>query len=156
MSVTAIASWVGSGIAVITAGLCWLLLRHLSHLPSATHPWLHRAVIIGMYCAGAVFVFTPAGQWLLHLCQRALGLVGASTAPGSGLGWALVTLGALALAAAVAVALIWTPNGQYAYVALATPLVLALAPGGFAHQIYVVTAAPAQQLVTSLATWAGG
>ena len=156
MSVSAIASWVGSGVVVITAGLCWLLLRHLSHLPSGTHPWLYRAVIIGMYCAGAVFTLTAAGQWILSVARHALGLVGASTAPGSGLGWALVTLGALALAAAVAVALIWTPNGSYAYVALATPLVLALAPGGFAHQIYVVTAAPAQTLVTSLATWAGG
>jgi hypothetical protein len=156
VSVTAIASWVGSGIAVITAGLCWLLLRHLDHLPSATHPWLHRAAIIGMYCAGAVFVFTPAGRWLLSLGQRALGVAGASTAPGSGLGWALVTLAALSLAAAVFVALVWTPDPRYAYVALATPLVLALAPGGFAHQIYVVTAAPAQQLVTTVATWAGG
>jgi len=156
MSVTAIASWVGSGVAVITAGLCWLLLRHLNHLPSGTHPWLYRAAIIGMYCAGAVFVLTPAGQWLLGIARRALGMAGASTAPGSGLGWALVTLGALALAAAVAVALVWTPDGQYAYVALATPLVLALAPGGFAHQIYIVTSAPAQSLVTQLATWAGG
>jgi hypothetical protein len=154
--VSGIASWTGSGVAVITAGVCWLLLRHLGHLPSNTHPWLHRAAIIGMYCAGAVFVVTAAGQWLLSLAQRALGLVGASTAPGSGLGWALVTLGALALAAAVFVALVWAPNAQYAYVALATPLVLALAPGGFAHHIYDVTAVPAQQLVAQIATWAGG
>jgi hypothetical protein len=156
MSVTTIASWVGSGIAVITAGLCWLLLRHLNHLPSGTHPWLHRAAIIGMYCAGLVFTFTAAGHWIEVKCQQALGLVGASTAPGSGLGWALVTLGAIALAAAVFVALVWVPNPHYAYVALATPLVLALAPAGFAHQIYAVTAAPAMTLVTSVATWAGG
>jgi len=154
--VSGIAGWAGSGIVVITAGVCWLLLRHLNHLPSGTHPWLHRAAIIGMYCAGAVFVITPAGQWILSLARRALGVVGASTAPHSGLGWALVTLGALALAAAVFVALVWVPNASYAYVALATPLVLALAPGGFAHQIYVVTAAPAQQLVVAVATWAGG
>ncbi len=150
------ASWAGSGFAVITAGLCWLLLRHLNHLPSNTHPWLHRLVIVGMYCAGVAFVFTAAGQWILSHAQGILGLVGASTAPGSGLGWALVTLAALALAAAVAVALIWTPNAQYAYVALAAPLVLALAPAGFAHHIFDVTAAPAQQLVAGIATWAGG
>ena len=156
MSLTAIGSWVGSGIAVITAGLCWLLLRHLSHLPSATHPWLHRAVIIGMYCAGLVFTLTAAGQWILAKCREVLGLVGASTAPSSGLGWALVTLGALTLAAAVFVALVWSPNPQYAYIALVAPLVLALATGGFAHQIYAATAAPAQQLVASIAHWAGG
>ena len=152
---TAIASWAGSGVAVITAGVCWLLLRHLGHLPSGTHPWLHRAAIIGMYCAGAVFVITAGGQWILRTCQQAIGLVG-STAPGSGLGWALATLGALALAAAVFVALVWAPNAQYAYVALVTPLALALAPAGFAHHIYDVTAIPAQQLVMQVATWAGG
>jgi hypothetical protein len=153
---TAMASWAGSGIAVITAGVCWLLLRHLNHLPSGTHPWLHRLAIIGMYSAGLVFTVTAAGQWILRHAQSALGLVGASTAPGSGLGWALVTLGALALAAAVAVALIWAPDARYAYVALAAPLVLALAPAGFAHQIYTATAAPATSLVTNVATWAGG
>jgi hypothetical protein len=153
--VSGIASWAGSGIAVITAGVCWLLLRHLNHLPSGTHPWLHRAVIIGMYCAGAVFVITPGGQWILRTCQAAVGLIG-STAPGSGLGWALATLGALALAAAVFVALVWAPNGQYAYVALVTPLALALAPAGFAHHIYDITAVPAQQLVAQIAAWAGG
>ena len=151
-----IASWVGSGVAVIVAGLCWLLLRHLNHLPSGTHPWLHRLAIVGMYCAGVAFVFTGAGQWILSVCRHALGFVGASTAPGSGLGWALVTLAALTLAAAVFVALVWVPNAQYAYVALAAPLVLALAPGGFAHHLFDVTAAPAQSLVTQVATWAGG
>jgi len=151
-----IASWVGSGVAAITAGVCWLILRHLNHLPSNTHPWLHRAVIIGMYCAGVAFVLTAAGQWILARIQGALGLVGASTAPGSGLGWVLVTLAALVLAADVAVALIWTPSAQYAYVALAAPLVLALAPAGFAHHIFAATAAPAQSLVAHLATWAGG
>jgi hypothetical protein len=151
-----IASWAGSGVAVITAGLCWLLLRHLDHLPSNTHPWLHRLVIAGMYCAGVAFTFTAAGQWILSACRHALGFAGASTAPHSGLGWALVTLGALALAAAVFVALVWVPDARYAYVALAAPLVLALAPGGFAHHIFDVTAVPAQSLVAQVATWAGG
>jgi hypothetical protein len=151
-----IASWVGSGVAVITAGLCWLLLRHLSHLPSNTHPWLHRAAIIGMYSAGAVAVLTAGGQWLIARILSAFGLVGLSTAPGTGLGWALITLGAIAIAAAVLVALIWTPSAEYAYVALAAPLVLALAPAGFAHHMFEVTAAPAQTFVTQVATWAGG
>lgn len=153
---SSIASWAGSGIALIAAGVCWLLLRHLHHLPSNTHPWLHRLAIIGMYCAGIVFTVTAAGQWIIGKCQQALGFVGASTAPHSGLGWALVTLGALALILAVAVALIWVPNERYAYIALVTGLVLALAPAGFAHQVYAASAAPANQLVSSVATWAGG
>lgn len=151
-----IASWAGSGVAIVTAGVCWLLLRHLHHLPSNTHPWLHRLAIIGMYCAGVVFTVTAAGQWITGRFRQALGLVGASTAPHSGLGWVLITLGALALIAAVTVALIWVPNERYAYVALATGLVLALAPAGFAHQVYAATAAPANELVSSVATWAGG
>lgn len=153
---SAIASWAGTGVAVITAGLCWLLLKHLNHLPSGAHPWLHRLAIIGMYSAGIVFSVTAFGQWILARIRSAFGLVGASTVPGSGLGWALVTLGAIGLAAAVVVALVWVPNEKYAYIALVTPLVLALAPAGFAHQIYTATAAPAQTLVTNVATWAGG
>jgi hypothetical protein len=153
--VSGIGAWLGTGAALITAGLCWLLIRHLHHLPSQTHPWLHRALIIGMYCAGAVAVVTVAGQWVLHLIQRLLGLVG-GVSPHGGIGWALITVAALALAAAVAVALIWAPDVSAAWVALATPLVLALAPAGFAHHLYAVTAAPAQQLVSQLATWAGG
>jgi hypothetical protein len=148
-------AWLGSGAALIVAGLCWLLIRHLHHMPSMTHPWLHRVLIIGMYCAGAVAVVTPVGLWLLRLIERLAGLAG-GTAPGTGLGWALVTVAALFLAAAVAVALVWVPDVSVAWVALATPLVLALAPGGFAHRLYEVTAGPAQSLVTHLATWAGG
>jgi hypothetical protein len=154
--VSAIASWVGSGIALVTAGVCWLLLRHLHHLPSNTHPWLHRLAIVGMYCAGIVFTVTAAGQWILGECRRALGLVGASTAPHSGLGWVLVTTGALALIAALLVALIWVPNERYAWIALGAGLVLALTSGGIVHQVYAASAAPALSLTSSIATWAGG
>ena len=100
-------------------------------------------------------VVTVAGQWLLHLIQRIGGFAG-GTSPGSGIGWALVTVGALALAAAVFVALVWAPEISVAYVALGTPLMLALAPAGFAHHLYDITAGPAQGLVSQLATWAGG
>jgi len=150
-----IGAWLGGGAALIAAGLCWLLMRHLHHLPAMTHPWLHRALIAGMYCAGAVAVVTVAGQWVLHLIQRIGGFAG-GTAPGSGIGWALVTIGALFLAAAVFVALVWAPDVSVAWVALVTPLMLALAPGGFAHHLYDITAGPAQQAVSQLATWAGG
>jgi hypothetical protein len=154
--VTSIASWAGSGTALITAGACWLLLRHLGHLPAGTHPWLHRLVIIGMYSAGLVLTVTAAGTWILAQARALIGLVG-STTPGSGVGWAAITIGALALALTVGVALIWTPGAQYAYVAAVTPLVLALAPPGSAgHRIYAATAGVATHLVTQLATRIGG
>lgn len=150
-----ISGWLGTGAALITAGICFLLMRYTHHLPSTSHPWIHRAVIAAMYCAGAVLVVTTIGTWLLRALGAA-GNVAGGTQPGSGLGWALATLGALFTLAAVVVAVIWVPTAEAAYIALGAPLVLALAPGGIAHQAYAATAGPAQSLVTHLATWAGG
>ena len=81
-------------------------------------------------------------------------MAGASTAPGSGLGWALVTLAALVLAATVAMALIWTPNARYAFVALAAPLILALAPAG-SHTTSSMSPPARRSAGGSIATWAG-
>lgn len=151
-----IGGWLGTGTAVITAGLCWLLMRYMHHLPARSHPWLHRAVIGAMYCAGAVLVVTPAGGWVLRVLGWGDAVTG-GTQPGSGIGWALVTVGGLALIAALAVALIWVPDPSAGYVALGAPLILALAPyASVAHQVYAVTAGPAQELVTRIAVWAGG
>ena len=152
---SALGGWLGGGAAIIVAGLCFLLMRYGHHLPAMTHPWQHRAVIILMYCAGAALLLTTVGAWALHGLTALAGLVG-GTAPGSGIGWALVTLGGLFLFAGVVVAVIWVPDTGVAYVAAATPLMLALSAGGVAHQIYVVTTAPAQELVTQIAHWAGG
>lgn len=150
-----IGGWLGGGAALIVAGLCWLLMRHGHHLPAMTHPWQHRLVIVLMYCAGAALLVTTVGAWVLRGLSALGGLVG-GTSPGSGIGWALVTIGALFLFAGVVVALIWIPDPGVAYIAAITPLVLALAPGGWAHSIYVVTTAPAQGLVTQLGHLAGG
>ena len=152
---SAIGGWLGGGAAVIVAGLCWLLMRHGHHLPAMTHPWQHRLVIVLMYCAGAALLVTTMGAWLLHTLNSLGGFIG-GTGPGSGIGWALVTVGALFLFAGVMVALIWIPDPGVAYIAAITPLVLALAPGGFVHSIYVFTTAPAQQLVGQIAHSVGG
>jgi hypothetical protein len=150
-----ISGWFGSGGAVIVMGLCWLAMKHMEHLPAKTHPYLRRAVIAAMYCAGAALAVTSAGEFVIRLGDDAEGLAGGAR-PGTGLAWALVTTGALLLAAAVVVALIWVPDLAFAYVAAAAPLVLALAPGGFAHSIYTATAGPAQDAVYQIAAWAGG
>lgn len=148
--------WLGGGEALIVLGLCWLAMRHYSHLPGQAHPWIHRLVILGMYAAGTVLAATTVGLWVMHAIQRIGGFAGTSTAPGGGIGWALVTVGGLALIAGLAVTLIWVPDPAYAYVALAAPLVLALAPGGFVHQAYAFTSAPAHSAVAQVAVWAGG
>lgn len=150
-----IGGWLGSGAALIVIGLVFLLMKFGHHLPSASHPWLHRLVIVGAFCAGAVLVLTTVGSWLLHLLESIGGFAG-GTAPGTGIGWALVTYGALALFAGIVVALVWEPDPSIAYLAMVTPLMLALAPGGFAHEVYTFTSAPAQALVTQVAHWAGG
>lgn len=150
-----IGGWLGGGTAIIVIGLCFLLMRFGHHLPKVSHPWQHRAVIALMYCAGAVLVVTTAGTWVLHQLRNVSGFFG-GTAPGGGWPWALVTIGALFLFATVVVALVWVPDTSVAYLAAVTPLMLALAPGGIAHQIYVFTAGPAQQLVSQVGHWAGG
>lgn len=150
-----IGQWLGDGAALIVAFCCWLLLRYVQHLPQMSHPWIHRAAIAVMYCAGVVLTVTTVGTWVIGTLQRAGGLIG-GTSPGSGIGWALVTIGALSILGAVIVALVWRPDPLVAYAALAAPLILALAPGGIAHQVYAFTAAPASSLVSQIATWAGG
>lgn len=148
--------WLGGGEALIAVGLGWLVLRHYSNLPSGTHPWIHRGVILLMYAAGTVLAVSTIGLWAVRTIRRFSGMVAGGTGPGGGIGWALVTVGGLALIAGLVVALIWAPNPAYAYVALAAPLVLALAAGGIVHQVYAATSAPAQQLVSQVAAWAGG
>jgi hypothetical protein len=148
--------WLGGGEALIAAGLGWLVLRHYSNLPSGTHPWIHRGVILLMYAAGTVLAVSTVGLWAVRTIRRFSGMVAGGTGPGGGIGWALVTIGGLALIAGLIVALIWAPNPAYAYVALAAPLVLALAVGGIVREFYVVTSAPAHQLVSQVAVWAGG
>ena len=152
---SAIGGWLGGGAALITIGLCFLLMRFGHHLPAQTHPWQHRAVIVGMYAAGSALVITTVGAWFMRAADALGGWIG-GTAPGSGIGWALVTLGGLFLFAGVLVAVIWVPDPGAAYVAAATPFVLALAAGGIVHWLYVVTTAPAQQLVTTIASTVGG
>ena len=150
-----IGGWLGTGASVIVIGLCWILMKYGHNLPAFSHPWQHRLVIVLMYCAGAALVVTTVGAWVLHALNRVAGFAG-GTAPESGWVWALVTVGALSLFAAVVVALIWVPDIGVAYIAVATPLVLALTAGGIAHQIYTATAYPAQSAVSQIGTWAGG
>jgi len=152
---SSLGGWLGGGAAVIVIGLCFILMRFGHHLPQVSHPWQHRLVIVLMYAAGAVLVVTALGSWVLNTLSGLGGWLG-GTAPGSGIGWAMVTLGALFLFATVVVALVWVPDTSVAYLAAATPLALALAPGGIAHQIYTFTTYPAQQLVLHIGHWAGG
>lgn len=150
---TTILGWFGSiAAAAVVIALCVLLTKHHSRLPSATHPWVHRFVIIGVFFAGTVISASSFGLWLIHMADDLLGYIG-GTANG-GLGWAIVTIAGLVLLAALIVALF---DGSSAVgLALVTPLVLAMSPAGFNHQVYLAVAAPAAELIANVAHWAGG
>lgn len=145
----------GGGEALIVIFVCYLMMRHVSRLPSMTHPVANRLIIAGMFCAGVVLAATSLGLWVIAKAHWLGGLTG-GTNPGDGIGWSLVTIGALLLAASVAVALIWDPNPSVAYLALVTPLMLALVPGGFLHQAYVFVSSPAASAVNQVAHSLGG
>ena len=48
------------------------------------------------------------------------------------------------------------PSAAAATTAVLLAFVLALVPGGFLHQFYVVTSAPGQQFAAQFAAWLGG
>jgi hypothetical protein len=143
----------GDGAAVIVIGLCVVVSMYMHHLPGMTHPWIRRLLIVLMYSAGAALILTPVGAWVVGRLEWAGGYAGGFS---SGIGWSAVVIGSLLMCAAVFVCLVWAPDMFAAYIAVVTPLILALVPGGFMHSIYSYTTYPAQQAVESIGRALGG
>ena len=150
---SAIGGWIGSGAGVVVIGVCVIISLFMHHLPALTHPWLKRLLIVLMYSGGAALAVTTIGGYALTALHWVGGLLGGTS---SGLGWAVVVIVAIFLAATVAVGLIWAPDWITAVLAAVLPLILALVPGGFLGQVYTATAFPAQQLTESIAHGLGG
>lgn len=148
-----IGGWLGSGAGVVVIGLCVIISIFMHRLPGVTHPWVKRLLIVGMYCGGAALAVTTVGGWVNEGLLWVAGLAGGT---GYGIGYAAVVLIAAFLAATVAVGIIWAPDVATAYIAAMLPLILALAPGGWLHQIYTFTAYPAQAATVSVAHGLGG
>jgi hypothetical protein len=150
---TAIGGWIGTGAGLIIIGACVIATAFVNHLPKFSHPWVHRALIIGMYAGATALIVTTIGQFFLHLAEHVAGFFGGF---GSGLGKAAIILASFFLLLTVLIALIKVPSAGAATLAVALAFLLALVPGGFLHQFYVVTAAPGQQIAAQFATWLGG
>ena len=150
---TALGSWVGTGAGVILIGACFIVAIFAKHLPQFIRPWIDRLLIVGAYLGATAVLFTAGGQFLLGVADKIAGFFGGL---GSGLGHAGIVLAGLFLLLAFLVAVIKVPNLAAMSLALLLAFVLALVPGGFLHNFYVVTAAPGQQYAAQFAAWLGG
>lgn len=150
---TSISGWVGTGAGLIVIGACLIAALFVQHLPSWSHPWVHRALIIGMYAGATAVLVTTIGQYAVRWALTIAGWFGGF---GSGLGKAAIVLGSLFLLLTVLIALWKVPSAGAATLAVGLAFLLALAPGGFLHQFYMATAVPGQQLASSVASWLGG
>jgi hypothetical protein len=151
--VSTISGWVGTGAGLIVIGACLIAAIFVNHLPKWSHPWVHRALIIGMYAGATAVLVTTIGQYALSWTETIAGWFGGF---GSGIGKAAIVLSSLFLLLTVLIALWKVPSAGAATLAVALAFLLALTPGGFLHQFYLTTAAPGQQLASSVASWLGG
>ena len=140
----------GSGAGVVTIVVGWLLMRHMEHAPTFSHPWLRRLIIVLMYAGGAALAVTSLGSladsaivWVAHF--------------GGGIGYGLVhtlvVVAILVFLVGTVVSLIWSPDEATALAAIALPILLALPLGGVLHQVYTALDGPALSLATSINSW---
>jgi hypothetical protein len=148
-----LASLLGSGVGAVTIAVAVLLERHYRHLPGQAHPWAERLMIILMYAGGSAIAVTDAGQWADKGITWAAGLLGGLD---SGIPRAALIIACMFTLAALVVALVFAPSSRSAYLAAGMPVILALVAGGFLHQVYLTTTAPAQHLASALTSWLGG
>jgi hypothetical protein len=140
-----------SAVPLIVAGAVMFFLGRYRDLPGASHPWICRLLIALMFCAGAALVVSPIGSWLVTLLHAVAGWI-----PGAaGLQHIAVTLGALSLLLTAAWGM-WHADDKVVTLALFLPLVLSLPAGGFLHEVYTATTAPAQQTAAAFSAWLGG
>lgn len=150
---TSLGSWVGTGAGVILIGACFIVAIFVGHAPKFSHPWIHRLLILGVYAGATAVLATEGGQLIRGLANRIAGYFGGF---GSGIGYAAIVLAGLFLLLSFLIAVIKVPSLGAMSLALLLAFTLALVPGGFLHQFYVVTAAPGQQYAEQFATWLGG
>ena len=150
---SALASVFGSGAGAVAIALAVLAGRHYRHLPGSFHPWVERGLILLMYAGGSAIAVTDAGRWIESWITDAAGWLGGF---GSGVARAALIIACISVLLAVLVALFVAPSVHAGYLAAAMPVVLALAAGGFLHQLYLATALPGQALASGLTAWLGG
>lgn len=150
---SSIGSWIGTGAGVILIGACFIVGMFTSHAPKFSHPWVHRLLIFGVYFGATAVLATAGGQLLLGWADTVAGWFGGF---GSGPGKVAIVLAGLFLLLSVLIAVIKVPSLSAMSLALLLAFVLALVPGGFLHQFYVVTSVPGQQYADAFSSWLGG
>lgn len=150
---SSISGWIGTGAGAIVIGACVIASLFVHRLPPMSHPWIHRALIAGMYCGATAVAVTTIGQFALRMARDVTGFFGGVQ---SGIGYVAIVLAALFLLLNVVAALIWLPAVSAGYLAAALVFTLALVPGGMLRSAYDATAAPGQQAASQVASWLGG
>jgi hypothetical protein len=140
-------------VACVTVAVAVLLMRHADKTPQKAHPWVGRIVIVLMWCAGAVFAASGLEGLVSDWTADVTGWVGAQYSP---LITTFIIIAALFLAVGTFVALVWAPDDQAAYTALAVPLVLGLVGGGALHELYIATVSPGQAVASAVSAWLAG
>jgi hypothetical protein len=139
--------------ACVTVAVVLVLMRHADKAPSKTHPWITRANIVLMWCAGAVFAASGLEGLLGRITSEVTGFVGAQYAP---LIQTFIVIAALVVTAGTVVALTWAPDDQAAFTALCIPLLLGLVGGGALHEFYTFAVAPGQSVTAAISSWLAG
>jgi hypothetical protein len=140
-------------VACVTVAVAMLLMRHADKAPQKAHPWVGRVNIVLMWCAGAVFAASGLEDLARGLTGDITGWVGAQYSP---LITTFIIIAALFLAVGTFVALVWAPDDQAAFTALAVPLVLGMVSGGVLHELYAATVSPGQAVTAALSAWLAG
>jgi hypothetical protein len=150
---TTLAGLLGTGVGLIVAGFAWVMLKHYSQLPGATHQWAERALIAVMFIAGSALAVTALGDWVRSAIAAVAGWLGGMN---TGIAHAVIVIGAFALLAEVVIGFVKQPSPAVAVTALWLPLVLSLPAGGILHQVYTSATIPAQAAASQISTWLGG
>jgi hypothetical protein len=151
---TLLANIIGSGAGAIIIGVSVFFMAHVGRFPSGVQPWLRRGLIVAMYCGGATLAFTEVGILWTGVVNHISSWLGVSTA--YGVPRVVIVLASVALLAGTVVGLVWAPTDAVAMTAVFVPFLLMLVPGGFLHNVFVVTAYPGQQLAASFNVWIAG
>jgi hypothetical protein len=143
---------IGNGLAVLVAGIAWIIARHRHHVPgrsSVIDEVLLTIAIVGMIFAGDLGTATGLGQWATSVIRGAEHLAG----PVGNVIAALVTLLVLVR---TAIAVLRSGASERAMLlAFALPFLLALFPSGFFHNLSGDLAVPAHALAVKLAAAIG-
>lgn len=149
----AIAGIIGSGVGIIVLVVTYLLLSHVGHAPSASHPWIYRGLAILAYGGGSLLALTGVGALWLSIVGWFAGMAGGLS---SGLGHTVIVIGSVILILGLIVGMWKAPNAALVSAAMLAPFVLMLTTTGFIHSFWVGTSQPAQQAAAQFAAWLGG